>query len=72
MGNCTAAANSIDRQSARSRKGLARTGDDDVRIDLLRGFDDGLRCGGNAAGSLKQRLGDLPARMERGIGSFSC
>ena len=72
MGNCTAAANNLDRQSAPARKGLARTGDEDVRIDLLRGFDNGLRCGGNTAGSLKQRLGDLPGGMQRGIGSFSC
>ena len=42
------------------------------RVLRVQAMTNGLRCGGNAAGSLKQRLGDLPARMQRGIGSFSC
>ena len=70
MGNGAAAEDGLDRQRARPRQALARAGNDDVRIDRLCGFDDGLRCGGDPAGGLEQGLADLPAGMERRSRAF--
>src|SRR5262249_59340132 len=51
---------------------VALTSVDDLGFALLRVFAEGLRGGGTPAGGFKQRLSNLPARMERGGWSFSC